>query len=232
MTVRARPIVSAFIAYLAVLGTSGVVHADLVAVSFDAEGGAELVGLGETEPGTNIGSFRFTTGINNCSFDGAATTCSVSGTYTETAASTNLPGATGTFIFTQSYQGDGPSPLIVENIEPFGEIIRFVETQGTTFTLNVRGDGGLVLNLIGGFGFSAAADPSSASCTGLESTTPCTIGQVGLVPGAVYSSSALSSFSFLIPEEIFIPLPAALWLFVSGGLSLLGLARFKRRRYR
>jgi hypothetical protein len=204
--------------------------ANLIGVSIDSDGGNQLVSLGESSPGSNIGRFRFTLGIDNCTFDGVTTACSLSGTYTETAESINVPGATGTFVFTQSFPGNGPSPLIAENTEPLGGNIRLIDVGDSSFMLNVMGDGGLNLVLNGGFFFGSTANPGTATCTGLESMTPCTIGQVGLVPGATYRAASLSSFSFSIPDAIFVPLPAALWMFLSGGFVLGGVARLRNRK--
>ncbi|MDJ0929198.1 MAG: hypothetical protein QNJ73_16290 [Gammaproteobacteria bacterium] len=204
--------------------------ADFIATSTGPAGGLSYVGLGERMAGSNQGSGNFTYGFEDCMFDGVNTTCTVSGEYTESAGS-NDPGATGSFVFRQIWTGDGVSPFIVESAEPFGNVVQGVTLGGATLEVDIFADDGRTFTGI------TPADPFANSaqfsfigvipgaCTGLDAGVQCSLGQVGLVPGAMFTTD-VDVFFITIPEAGIIPVPAAVWLFGSA-LGLLGWLRRK-----
>jgi hypothetical protein len=175
-------------------------HADIVGQSTSASGMLEYVGMGDV--GGGVGSGRYTLG--SCVFASPNTTCTLSGTYTESAQSTHAPGTGGSFTLQLVYPGNGPSPVVARSISPGSDVLQFADAGSATFTLTlVPGAGG---QLVGVYPapvfaesvvFAAFLDPANHSCTGVAGPQ-CTVGQVGLVAGATITGS-VNPLTFTIP---------------------------------
>ncbi|MEO5766545.1 MAG: hypothetical protein ABIR52_14665 [Casimicrobiaceae bacterium] len=163
-------------------------------------GGLEYVGRGDV--GGGIGSGRYTLGT--CFSLGASTTCTLSGSYVETAQSDHAPGAGGTFTMRLVYPGTGVSPVVAVSDTPGDDILRFMDTANAQFLLDVYpASGGQFSGVYpdnpfpNSIQFSAFLDGPTVSCTGV-SVAQCRVGQVGLVPGAVIQGG-VKPFAFSIP---------------------------------
>lgn len=221
---------------IAALTASQNAAASFVANADTVNGGFNYVGLGESAPGSNIGTGQVQVG--DCVFDGTNTICTTTGTYVEDATSSVSPGDTGSFVLTQTYSGNGPSPALGQSTEPFGDFFNFFAVGDAIFELVVMTSGGETFGGIfpddpfsDSIGFFIEALPGTASCTGLSAMTVCSLGQVGLVAGATFSGP-IALASFTIPDSILpsdpvadVPLPAAAWLMIAG----LGGLRLTRR---
>jgi hypothetical protein len=187
-------------------------------------------GLGENPAASGLGTGRYALG--SCLFDGTDTTCTLTGTYLESAGSSNDPGGVGTFSFRLIYAGSGPSPVVARSTTPGGSILNIFALNGGHFALDLfPSTGGSFSGVfpdtpfaqsIGWSGFLG----SGATCTGAPSA--CTIGAVGLTPGSTLTGG-LSSFSFSIPQPdplTTVPEPTS---FVLVASALAGLAVRGRR---
>ena len=151
-------------------------------------GTLQYVGLGDVGGGVGSGRYK----LGNCAFDSGTTTCTLSGSYVETTDSTHAPGQQGTFAMTLSYPGNGVSPVIAKSITAGSDVLQIVSTDNNVFTLTLFPSvGGHITGLYpdpvfaNSIVFSAFLDPDNYGCTGLASGQLCSIGQVGLVPGAI-----------------------------------------------
>lgn len=217
------------------LASASAAHAALIGVASNPTGGLQYEGFGETSAGSGIGSGRLTLG--DCAFDGVNTTCTISGTYEESADSGNAPGATGEFIFQLIYGGDGPAPTLAQSVAPGDDQLVFFDIGVALFTIELfPSTGGVITGQFpadpfsDSIGFSSFTGPD-AMCSGLGAGQACSIGQVGLVAGAVLNAS-ISPFVFSIPENVFdptpIPAPAGLLLMATGLVFLRRKAKNKR----
>ncbi|MGV6819353.1 MAG: VPLPA-CTERM sorting domain-containing protein [Parvularcula sp.] len=212
---------------------AGSAQAALIATASAPSGSLRYEGLGELTPGSGIGTGFYQLG--DCAFDGSQTVCTVSGSYVEDASSTLNPGDTGTFVFRQIFSG-AVNPVTARSDAP-GSNSLFLNSLGDAiFEIDVTTSGGATYSGIfpampfsDSIGFAAFVGPS-VSCTGLSPSTPCSISNVGLTPGAVLLSN-ISPFQFSLPDSILmadpVPLPAAAWLF---GTALVGAGAARRRR--
>lgn len=160
--------------------------------------------------------------VGACAFDAAvaSTTCTLSGTYVESMASSNNPGGTGNYTFREIFNG---------SINP----VRAISTISDPNSVNILalGTGRFELELrptLGGFfsglfpavpfadsiGFSIFA-ATGQTCTG--SPTACTIAQVGLEEGTTFRSTISSAFFSIPLPDAPTPVPEP------GTLSLLGI---------
>ena len=176
-------------------------HAALVGQSASPVGPLRYVGLGDT--GGGVGSGRYTLG--DCVFAANVTTCTVSGSYVESAQSTHTPGQGGTFTMVLTYSGNGPSPVIARSETAGSSVLRFSSLGDAVFTLRLRPTaGGEIVGtypapvFADSIGFNAFLSGPTASCTGIGASQ-CTIGNVGLTPNAAIAGG-LSTFSFNFPE--------------------------------
>jgi hypothetical protein len=143
--------------------------------------------------------------IGDCITEATTRTCTTSGTFVETAGSTN-PGATGSFTFVQTYtpQSFSLPGFIVRSESPGDDSLIGVRLLfDTTFQLTLSGSTNLELTLPGdAFGFSAFGDPGSLDCRTGDAPASCTIGSVGLTNGAILTGNiADDGFFFSIPHE-------------------------------
>ena len=216
------------------LGVSSA-NAALVARSTDAVGGLLYTGIGETMPGNGIGSGFYQVGA--CSFDGTNTTCSLTGSYTETAASTNNPGGTGTYVFEQIFPGT-TNPITARSQTPGSNSVFLLGLGAGSFRLTLTPASGTPITGIfpatpfsDSIGFSLFLTPQ-AVCTGLSSMVPCSIANVGVNPGSTISGPIGEAF-FTVPDSIIpvdpdpIPVPGAIALFATGAAAF---AAAKRKR--
>jgi len=140
-----------------------------------------LTGLG----GTNgVGRSRLDWG--KCAFDGTNTKCTVSAPYTGVGG-----GGTISIVFT--YPGSGASPFTATSTSPGADTVTLGLTAGSSGSATVsltESTGATVTFLSNNFTFFYDL---SAACSG-TSVSPCSIGQVGLTPGAVISGVVHGAF--------------------------------------
>jgi hypothetical protein len=175
-------------------------HADIVGQSTSTSGTLEYVGMGDV--GGGVGSGRYTLGT--CVYAAPNTTCTLSGTYAESAQSSHAPGAGGSFTLQLVYPGNGPSPVVARSVSPGSDILQFASVGSATFTLTLMPSaGGQFVGVYPAAVFSesvvfgAFLDPANHSCTGVAAQQ-CTVGQVGLVAGATISGG-VNPLTFTIP---------------------------------
>lgn len=196
-----------------------------------------LTGLGDLGGGVGHTIYQ----LGSCAYDGTSrTSCTVSGSYMETAGSLN-PGATGTFTWQMSWAGSGPSPIQSRSVTPGSNtmVLHYVPS-GAFFELFLGN--GLYANLDPGspdtpnptggqLNWQAFAAPS-AQCTGVAN---CSVGQVGLTAGATLTSP-LSPFNLqltypgTVPPLTSVPEPGTLAL-MAAGLAMTGVWGSRRRRH-
>jgi uncharacterized protein (TIGR03437 family) len=140
-----------------------------------------LTGLGGSG---GVGQSRVNWG--NCVYDGTNTKCVLTATYTGV-------GGGGTISMVLAYKGNGISPFTANSISPGSNYVTFGLTAGSSGTISVsltENTGATVAFLSNNFTFFYN---SSASCSG-TSVPACSIGQVGLTPGAVMSGTVFGTF--------------------------------------
>ena len=140
-----------------------------------------LTGLG----GTNgVGKSRLDWG--QCAFDGTNTKCTVSAPYTGVGG-----GGTISILFT--YPGNGTSPFTANSTSPGADTVTLGLTAGSSGSITVsltESTGATVVFLSNNFTFYYDL---SATCSG-TAVSSCSIGQVGLTPGAVISGVVHGTF--------------------------------------
>ncbi|MGA3019715.1 MAG: hypothetical protein ABSF62_21545 [Bryobacteraceae bacterium] len=140
-----------------------------------------LTGLGGSG---GVGQSRVNWGT--CVYDGTNTKCTLTATYTGV-------GGGGTISMVLAYKGNGISPFTANSISPGSDYVTFGLTAGSSGTISVsltENTGATVAFLSNNFTFFYN---SSASCSG-TSVPACSIGQVGLTPGAVMSGTVFGTF--------------------------------------
>jgi uncharacterized protein (TIGR03437 family) len=108
-------------------------------------------------------------------------------------------GGGGTISIVFSYQGNGPSPFLANSITPGSNNLTFAPfAPGTTgtITVNLMENTGATVSFL----TSSAGFPNfnfnyngAATCTGIA-TSSCSVGQVGLTPGATITGTVIGSF--------------------------------------
>lgn len=122
----------------------------------------------------------------NCVYDGSNTKCTVTAPYSGV-------GGGGTISLVLAYSGNGPSAFTANSISPGSDYITFGLTAGSSGTISVsltESTGATVAFLSNNFTFFY---DSSASCSG-TAVSSCSIGQVGLTPGAIISGPVHGTF--------------------------------------
>jgi uncharacterized protein (TIGR03437 family) len=140
-----------------------------------------LTGLGGSG---GVGQSRVTWG--NCVFDGTNTKCTVTAPYTGV-------GGGGTISMVLAYKGSGISPFTANSISPGSDLITFGLTPGSSGTISVsltESTGATVAFLSNNFTFFY---DFTASCSG-TSVSSCSVGQVGLTPGAIMTGTIHGTF--------------------------------------
>lgn len=191
-----RSLMACFVLLLAI----GSAEAAFVGQSTVTTGGLEYAGQGDI--GGGVGSGRYTLGA--CVARATSTTCTLSGSYVETAQSDHAAGSGGTFTMRLVYPGTGLSPVTARSETPGSDVLNLLNTGAAHFLLDVYPDSGGQFSGVfpadpfaNSIGFSAYYEPATVSCTGIA-TAQCAVGQVGLVPGAVIRGG-IKPFSFTIP---------------------------------
>ncbi len=130
-----------------------------------------LTGLGPNSSGDGVS--RITWG--SCTYNGTTTTCTLSGPFTGLG-----PG--GTWVYTLTYPGNGPSPLNAVT-QPGSDLfsLAFSGSGSLTFVFN-ESNGASVSYTQSGSLFYV---PALTSCTG--NVTDCSVGAVGQTAGATIS---------------------------------------------
>lgn len=140
-----------------------------------------LTGLG----GTNgVGQSSVNWGI--CANDGSNTKCTVTAPYTGV-------GGGGTISIVLAYNGTGPSPFLANSISAGSDLITFGLTPGSSGSIEVsltENTGATVSFLSNNFNFFF---DFTAACSG-KAASSCSVGQVGLTPGAVMSGKVHGVF--------------------------------------
>ncbi len=140
-----------------------------------------LTGLGGSG---GSGSSRVDWG--QCVPDGANTKCTVTAPYTGV-------GGGGTISIVFSYPGSGMSPFTANSISPGSDFVTFGLTEGASGSIVVsltESTGATVAFLSNNFTFFY---DSTATCSG-TAVSSCSIGQVGLTPGAVITGAVHGAF--------------------------------------
>jgi uncharacterized protein (TIGR03437 family) len=140
-----------------------------------------LTGLGGS---AGVGQSRVNWG--NCVYGGTNTNCTVTAPYTGVGG-----GGTISIVFT--YRGNGISPFTANSISPGSDYITFGLTAGSSGTISVsltENTGATVAFLSNNFNFFY---DSTVSCSG-TAVPSCSIGQVGLTPGAIISGTVHGAF--------------------------------------
>jgi uncharacterized protein (TIGR03437 family) len=146
-----------------------------------------LTGVGGS---AGIGQTRVTWG--SCVYNGTNTNCTISAPYTGVGG-----GGTISIVFT--YPGNGISPFLFNSATPGSNTVTFAPfAPGTsgTITVNLMENTGATVSFL----TSSAGFPdvffnysNGGACTGIASSS-CSIGQVGLTPGATISGTISGTF--------------------------------------
>jgi uncharacterized protein (TIGR03437 family) len=145
-----------------------------------------LTGLGGS---AGVGQSRVTWG--SCVYSGTNTNCTVSAPYTGVGG-----GGTISIVFT--YPGNGISPFLANSVTPGSNNITFAPfAPGTsgTITVNLMENTGATVSFLTtstsfpNFNFNY----TNPTCTGIASSS-CSVGQVGLTPGATITGTAIGTF--------------------------------------
>jgi uncharacterized protein (TIGR03437 family) len=140
-----------------------------------------LTGLGGSG---GVGQSSVTWG--SCAYDGTNTRCTVTAPYTGV-------GGGGTISMVLAYKGNGPTPFTANSISAGSDFVTFGLTAGSSGTISVsltENTGATVAFLSNNFTFFY---DFSASCSG-AAVPSCSIGQVGLKPGAIISGTVHGAF--------------------------------------
>jgi len=193
-------IATALLILFALVTTS---EAALIGRSTFTTGLLRYEGFGDV--GGGVGSGRYTLG--NCAFASGTTTCTLSGSYVETAESDHTPGLGGTFTLRLVYPGNGPSPVTARSRTSGSDGLQFSSIGTAVYILDLSPSaGGAIAGVFpeavfaDSIAFATFLDPGTVGCTGLSAAQPCRVGQVGLVPGAILTG-AVNPFEFTIPGK-------------------------------
>jgi uncharacterized protein (TIGR03437 family) len=138
-----------------------------------------LTGIGANAAGQGQSKM----GWGGCVFDGTNTNCTLSGPFTGF-------GKGGTYSFLVSYPGNGAFPL--NAITNPGSDLFFAQATGNIalFRITLAETNGPTTNFYSFANFNFLY--TSPTCTG--GVSPCSVGQVGLTPGATISGTIVGSF--------------------------------------
>jgi uncharacterized protein (TIGR03437 family) len=139
-----------------------------------------LTGLGGSG---GVGQSQVTWGT--CAYDGTNTNCTLTAPYTGV-------GGGGTISIVFSYLGNGPSPFTANSISAGSNLITFgilPDNSGSITVSLQENTGANVTFLSDNFEFFY----SNATCTGVSASS-CSVGQVGLTPGATITGTVYGTF--------------------------------------
>ena len=169
--------------------------------SLSMTGGFLYIGQGEDPPGSQIGTGLYR--IGDC-IQLVDTRCSMQGRYAEAAQSGHVPGQQGNYTFVMTYPGVSSTPVLARSVSANSNNVQFIATGQARFELSLFPDsGGKFSGIYPATPFNDSLNfgafiQGSASCSGLPVGLPCSIGQVGRVPGAQIQAQ-LDRLSFTIP---------------------------------
>ena len=163
-----------FLSLIAILPASAAITLNQSTQSFG------LTGIGPDAAGNGQSKMSWGT----CAFDGATTTCTLSGTYTGL-------GSGGTYSFAVSYAGNGPFPLIAVN-PPGSNLFSASALNNFNFVITLTQNTGPVLHFYSFANFNFLYT-SAAACTGVASSS-CNLSTVGATPNATISGPITGSF--------------------------------------
>ena len=141
-------------------------------VTLTGNGGSNGVGQSSVNWGT-------------CAYSNGTTDCTVTAPYTGV-------GGGGTISIVLSYPGNGASPFLTNSISAGSNYVNFALVPGTSGNISVsleENTGATVKFLSDNFTFYY----SNATCSGTPASA-CSVGQVGLTPGAVISGPVYGTF--------------------------------------
>jgi uncharacterized protein (TIGR03437 family) len=121
-----------------------------------------------------------------CAFDGTNTNCTITAPYTGV-------GGGGTISIVLSYRGNGPSPITANSTSAGSDLVTFGLLPGASGFITVslaEKTGATVQFLSTNFNFFY---DSFATCSG-AAVPSCTLGQVGLKPGAIITGTVHGTF--------------------------------------
>ncbi len=140
-----------------------------------------LTGIG----GNSSGEGQSLTSFGTCTYDGTTTTCTLSGPYTGF-------GSGGTYSFVVSYPGNGPFPLNTVSRSAGSDLIFYQATGPSTFMITLADNNGTTTNFYSFANFSLFYT-NGTTCTNIQQQN-CSVGQVGLTPGATLTGKVTGSF--------------------------------------
>jgi uncharacterized protein (TIGR03437 family) len=146
-------------------------------------GSSQVVTLAGLGGSAGVGQSSLTWGT--CAFDGNNTNCTITAPYTGV-------GGGGTISIVLSYRANGPSPFIANSISAGSDFVTLGLTPGSSGAISVsltEKTGATVAFLSNNFTFFF----DLATCSG-ASAPSCSIGQVGLKPGAIISGTVHGTF--------------------------------------
>jgi uncharacterized protein (TIGR03437 family) len=148
-----------------------------------------LTGKGANAAGDGQSTVKWGT----CAFDGTNTNCTLSGVFTGF-------GGGGNYSFVLSYPGTGAFPLIAVSQSPGNNLISYQATSTYSLVVTLAETSGPTLTFYSFANFSFLF--SNATCTGLST---CSVGQVGLTPGATITGPVTGTFDptpFIEPNGV------------------------------
>ncbi len=207
------------------LAVSNSAHAKTINVELGASSeDFTLYGMGETYPGSGIGTF--TSGQGTGVYDGVDSTFTLSGNITG-----GSPGySSGTYAFLTTYAGNdaptgGPNALQEQsNPANVNQFYYIGIDPSTSITLDLTTPMGFYSeelvqngNFVAGTSFSFT--DVTATCTGVA---VCSQNNVGVTPGATISGPVTTAASFTVPDVSAAPEPST-WLLMFAGIGGIGL---------
>ena len=169
--------IPAFLLFLA----AAAPHASAIVTLGTSTQNFGLTGIG----GNSAGQGQSKMSWGACIYDGATTTCTLSGPFTGL-------GAGGTYSFVVSYPGNGPFPLNAVSQTPGSDFFFAQATGNYNFVITLEETGGPTISFYSFANFNFLFGNTFA-CTGVPSTA-CGVGQVGLTPNATITGPITGSF--------------------------------------
>jgi uncharacterized protein (TIGR03437 family) len=182
---------------------------------------ADAVSLGtSTQPLTLTGTGLNTSGagtsrvtLGTCTYDGANTTCVLSGTYTGL-------GNGGVYQFKLVYPGNGPSPLSAITSPPTSNLFTLSLTAGSfSFTLTPTGGSAVPFYDLN---FNLLYNSAAITCTGVSTCGVAAVGQsqggtiTGVVTGTFDTTPVISTVITASQYGAFSSIAPATWVEIYG----------------
>lgn len=197
-----KPISQIVFCALGFLLTALLAQADSITVNLGLS--AESFTMAGTGPGAGgLGQYIITMGA--CSVNGGNTTCTVSGSFTGTAAGFT----SGTYSLVTTYEGTGPTPFLgVEQATGSNYFSFSSAPQTATMTLNLTTSTGTVVvpmeassQFVTGASFNFLYT-GAATCGGTP-VASCNVAQVGLTAGSSITGPVTGSATFVQSSRVY-----------------------------